>query len=63
MEQSRNFDEYNFDELMVAFIGNTLRGKISEGGGVGRFFHTLEQKSSHCVLMEVQETGTVYWSG
>ena len=29
MEHLRNFDEYNFDELMVAFIGNTLRGKIS----------------------------------
>ena len=29
MEHSRNFDEQNFDELMVAFIGNTLRGKVS----------------------------------
>ena len=29
MEHLRNFDELNFDELMVAFIGNTLRGKVS----------------------------------
>ena len=25
---SQNFDEQNFDELTVAFIENTLRGKV-----------------------------------
>ena len=29
MEHAQNFDEQNFDKLIVGFIGETLRGKVS----------------------------------
>ena len=37
-------------ELLIQFMGGG-GGRGAEGG----FFHTLEQKSSHCVLMEGQK--------
>ena len=31
MVRARNFDEQNFDELIVGFIGKALTGKMLEG--------------------------------
>ena len=33
------------------------------GSRIGGFFHTFEQKSSHCVLIEVHRHATVHLSG
>ena len=44
-------------------VGGDCVGGGGGWGAEGGFFHTFEQKSSHCVFIEVNKTATVHLSG